>query len=836
MQSDILDITPDPKVLLALTQTPLKPLDALCELIDNGIDAFAAARIAGTPTEQPMIEVTVPGSVNISRSEGVVRVVDNGAGLDRVGLANTLRAGFSGKNRYDSLGLFGMGFNIATGKLGRQTVVTTARREDKHALRVTIDLPTVVASREFKVPVEEVEKPANFLHGTIIEVSDWWPEGDANAGFAQKLSSISKVLLRSQLGRRYATLLRRNEADAVRIIVNQEALEPFVHCVWSEERFVERKGWGNIPAQIAFNELLTTQRRCVVDGSAIPAGAIACVECGSEEFRTIEERVKGWVGIQRFDDNNKYGIDLVRKGRTIRVQEKDAFFSFANNLGEPVKEYPTDQQSGRIVGEIHLDHVPVDFQKQDFQRSTDEWTRAITFLRGGSLLPSNWEGDERNESPVSKMFQGYRKVRVFGRGDLYMGKWDDASGRATRVPRSVESEFYTRFLNGEPGYVDDERWWELVEQANVPPTIGLEECPHCGFQNVRGADVCDGCDAILKPKSCVECGEQIILSAISCPHCGASQIPEVETPWTCLVCDQVNSVDDDNCAQCGALRGAPDPMSHASLIERSEPAEELSFENRIFSMADGRKTEPLDVIVRRVAELRTSWDGDSVPTTAIRAANRIELFVDDSHPVFSMGVTTKQIIATETAQYLYGMRSDLYGRVGHSVPNIAAVVLTDVWGDTLVASPDAVADTMRSLFESLSDRLADGPEAAEFYGELDDYEQRDLADRLIALGRLDELTQMKQSGSYLRFAGPSVLAKYFRLRPDTWFGTVWNDTIPLASDVGAAAAATAREQTVGNYSRCLDDCAAFVRFVYRDPLVVARALASRDYLEAHLIA
>lgn len=31
------DFTPDPKVLIALTHTPMQPLDALCELIDNAI-------------------------------------------------------------------------------------------------------------------------------------------------------------------------------------------------------------------------------------------------------------------------------------------------------------------------------------------------------------------------------------------------------------------------------------------------------------------------------------------------------------------------------------------------------------------------------------------------------------------------------------------------------------------------------------------------------------------------------------------------------------------------------------------------------------------------------
>ncbi len=45
------DFTPDPKVLIALTHTPMLPLDALCELIDNAIDGFSAARIQGIPTD-----------------------------------------------------------------------------------------------------------------------------------------------------------------------------------------------------------------------------------------------------------------------------------------------------------------------------------------------------------------------------------------------------------------------------------------------------------------------------------------------------------------------------------------------------------------------------------------------------------------------------------------------------------------------------------------------------------------------------------------------------------------------------------------------------------------
>ena len=174
MTEEILHFDPDPKVLIALTHTPLKPLDALCELIDNGIDSFRTAAFQGQPVAHPLLEVRIPGATEVRRGEGVVRLVDNGPGLDRESLENALRAGYSDKNRYDTLGLFGMGFNIATGKLGKRTVVTTARKEDDFARRVALDLREVVRRRKFESPVEKIEKPANFEHGTMVEVGSWW--------------------------------------------------------------------------------------------------------------------------------------------------------------------------------------------------------------------------------------------------------------------------------------------------------------------------------------------------------------------------------------------------------------------------------------------------------------------------------------------------------------------------------------------------------------------------------------------------------------------------------------------------------------------------------------
>lgn len=832
---ELLDITPDPKVLLALTQTPLKPLDALCELIDNGIDAFAAARNAGVVVEHRLIEVQIPGAAAIRRGEGVVRVVDNGAGLDRTGLENTLRAGFSGKNRFDTLGLFGMGFNIATGKLGRRTVVTTARSEDQVALRVILDLPRIVSSRSFNVPVETIQKPPNFAHGTVIEIDQWWPEGDANSGFALQLASTPKANLKQQLGRRYASILRRAEDTSVRVVLNSEPLEPYEHCVWSADRFVERRGWGNIPARIDFNEVVHTQRRCIKDGSIIPTDSPRCIECGSAEFRNVEERIKGWVGIQRFDDNNRFGIDLVRNGRTIRVAEKDTFFTWSNELGEPVKEYPTDQQTGRIVGEVQLDHVPVDFQKQDFQRTTEEWSRAIAYIRGGSLLPSNWHGDQQNATPISRLFQGYRKVRVPGTSDMYMGRWDEVTNRPVRISRQIEEEFYARFVAREVGYFDDAKWWELVEAASVPPVVGMPECPHCGYQNLPSAEVCEGCEVILRSKTCIRCSAVIPASALSCPTCAASQVPEVLEPWRCEVCKSTNAVDLEACATCGAIRGAEDPMALAYLQRTSTKMDEYSFQSRLFHMADGRQTEPLTVNGYRAGELRPHWNGGAVPTVTYRRAGEIHVFVNEAHPVFaSLGVRPQELIATEAAQYLFTLRTDLTGNLAHSVPAITASVLDEIWAEELATTPEALSDSIGELFSRLSMRLEQLEESADFYAELDDFEQRELADKLISADKLGDLTELVRTGAFLRFAGASVLSKHFRVHSAAWFGGIWDETLPNATEVGESAAATAREQRVGIYQRCLDDCAAFLRFRYSDPLIVARAEASAAFLEAHI--
>lgn len=381
------DFTPDPKVLIALTHTPMQPLDALCELIDNAIDSFYSAKIQGIPVDNPVVVVTLPSRKQISVDSGVLRIQDNGPGMSAENAEKAIKAGFSGNNPYDTLGLFGMGFNISTGKLGNVTTFMTARADSATYIKTVINLEKINATKDYSLNAEELPKGNDTpfspgAHGTIIEVSNWWPAGNANRGFIQKLVQYGVPKIREEIGRRYATILRKGE---IRIIINDEKCEPYEHCIWDDSRYVTRKT-GNIPAVFRFNQTVGSTKRCGKCTAILGTDDIVCPSCGSTSVRTVEERVAGWVGVQRFDSDTEYGIDLIRNGRAIKIGEKSAFFEFVDEFKHTIKDYPIDSQYGRIVGEVNLDFVPVDFLKQDFQRSSVEWQKAMTFLRGNSSL------------------------------------------------------------------------------------------------------------------------------------------------------------------------------------------------------------------------------------------------------------------------------------------------------------------------------------------------------------------------------------------------------------------------------------------------------------------
>ena len=828
---DMIDLTPDPRVLVALTHTPLEPLDALCELVDNSIDAFMEAERQGRPITFPLITVDLPGGTEVARNAGVVRVRDNGSGLSAEATERALRAGYSGKSGRGTLGLFGMGFNIASGKLGRRTEFATIQENGK-PLRVSIDLDTIVRSGSYSVPIEPIDSIPGLQRGTMVEVTHWWPEGNANHSFIRKLAGYSKQAVRDELGRRYATILRKNR---VRIIVNGLPCEAFEHCVWGESRFVDRQGHGRIPAQFHFDEVLANSRECVECGLRIPAGENQCAECGSESFRTVEERVYGWTGIQRFDDQREFGVDLIRNGRAIRTWEQAAFFEFTDEFKKTIKDYPIDSQYGRIIGEVHLDHVPVDFLKQDFERTSEEWRRTMVFLRGASSLQPLQPNAEQNQSPIFKLYQGYRRVRIPGTRDLYMGVYSD--GKPRRVSRDVEKDFYEKFRSKLPGYYDDAEWWKLVEQADRPPARETVECPECHAQNHENAEECTVCGRLLLGKDCIVCTTLIPRAAVTCPQCGESQIPDIREPWRCEVCSESNDVSNDHCRRCANARGTPDPCSLESLSANSDKDDDLSIASFTMRLPDGSNSAALDIETYRTrAPLRPKWESEEVPLVTFRTSGRIQVFVNARHRVFSaLEMRIEEVVALEAADFVVSSNSRLVASDSKRFNTVVVStrILDERWGDVLDMNPDRLKEGIRTFLNGvrLVLRGSARERAQDIFENLSEAQVEGIVRNLVAHRRSPDVGSLVASGEYILFLDDTSVVEIFKQFPEEFFdGKVFTAAYNLPGIPGVE---IAQSQTRRMYQNCLEDVANFLSLEEPGLTIVKRAKGSLQLLESN---
>lgn len=837
------DLTPDPKVLLALTHTPMQPMDALCELIDNALDSFQAAKIYGDVPKNPVVMIELPKLSEVNNQIGIIRVRDNGIGLTADQAEKALKAGFTGNNPYDNLGLFGMGFNISTGKLGSTTKFMTTMLDNSSCIQVIIDLEKLRSERSFEVPVIEIPKPQGFQSGTIVEISSWWPEGNPNSGFVKKLVHYGMPRVREEIGRRYASILGNGE---VNIILNGEPCSPYEHCVWGESRFVERKGHGKIPAVFRFDELIGSQRRCVSCTALVSANNSKCETCGSSSFRTIEERIRGWLGIQRFDDQTEYGIDLIRNGRSIRISEKSAFFEFTDEFKKTTKDYPIDGPYGRIIGEVHINHVPVDFLKQDFQRSSPEWQRALNYLRGDSSLQPNQVGADLNKSPVFRLYQGYRRVRNIGRGDMYMGKWDPASDSPTRISRSIEKEYYEKFKKRLPGFYDDTEWWKLVEEAEKRPLEELVDCHECGAQNLRGHDVCNVCQAVLIGKDCinVDCKKTIPQSAASCPNCGVSQITEVIKPWTCEVCFAVNSEELRACSHCTSPQGTPHPLSKDRLFAGSSKSDELSIKGLTLELSDGSNSNPLDVDVAITKDsLTPAFGSKSIPLHSIKTPEKIEIYIDLSHPIFrSFRLSPEQLIASEVALVLYDSNRRLSGSQHqgvHTLSNLTWKILSTRWKGNLEDGTDRVRNDIRDFFNGLRERLPVllSDLSIDIFNDMEEGQKSEMFQNMLAVGvDLMQLESMKASSKFLFYVDYRVIADLFKKWPEYFFdGKLWNEPWNSLKELTGMDMQEIRYKTSSEYANCLDDLVSFLTLSTPDVNTTSRARLSLKILTRKLV-
>lgn len=453
------DLSPAPRVLPMLGEINLEQWRCLGELIDNSIDGFLHAERRSETINEPSVHVNLPEA---DRDDAVVQVVDNGPGMTTENLAKAVKAGWSGNNPTDNLGLFGMGFNIATARLGLTTEVWTTRSGDTEWHGLEIDFERLQRQGNFRTSHLRSPKSDSMVHGTKIVIKRLKP--------AQRqwlARSANQAMLRKRLAQAYSAMLRPSgHPIEFKLYLNNKIVKPRPFCLWDESRSTELPDLGEVQAVQSFNYPLGDRYHCIACMNWVPLASTPpseCPVCGAEgALQRRGRRVHGWIGLQRYADTVEFGLDFIRNGRKIEMSSKDLFVWRGESGDEP--EYPIDDPSrrGRFVGEIHIDHCRVNFAKERFDRSDPAWEEMVTLIRGeGPLRPEKARelGYGENRSPLFRLYKAFRRMRPHS---SVAGGWR----RLLAVPdNNIARELAQKFFEGHPDYQDDTHWWRLIEEA-----------------------------------------------------------------------------------------------------------------------------------------------------------------------------------------------------------------------------------------------------------------------------------------------------------------------------------------------------------------------------------
>ena len=483
------DITPTPRILQVLGEIDFEPHKCVGELIDNSIDSFLnnPPGTSSLNVSQPEINITVPHRRDVEDGRGRVVVEDNGAGMILAELVNAARAGYSGNSPVDNLGLFGMGFNIATARLGRITQLRSGVIGETDWSIIEINFDALQRQRSFRItPRFEPKRPSE--HGTRVTILNLRPE--QAIGIASGISGgtiRSAAGLRNWIGRTYAKYLRDSIPNfgehRLKITVDGRNIEPYRWCVWGKERYVDlssptRSGQVHrIPAYHKFDHLLGAGDFCTYCLAWMTPGMYQpniCGLCGQESLVLRERRMKGWIGIQRHLDDEEFGFDFLRNGRAILQWDKQVFSWIDPDTGKPDLEYPIDEmraRHGRIVGEVEIDHVPVHYQKDSFQEETPLWREVINNLRGASPLRPHIATKRNmsiNDSLLADVYRGFNRTRTLQGGRIHESqrRRKDPWKRDLIIDQTIAKEYHSRFLARDAEYQTDAKWYEWMLAAD----------------------------------------------------------------------------------------------------------------------------------------------------------------------------------------------------------------------------------------------------------------------------------------------------------------------------------------------------------------------------------
>ena len=757
----------------------------LAELIDNAIDAFIEAQREGIPVQRPLVAINVPaGNAQGSR----LSVRDNGPGMDAETLERAARAGWTSHDPINNLGLFGMGFNIATARLGSRTTIWTTRSGAPEWVGLKIDFGQLMKQQEFISPALSRPKPNPDLSGTEVIVESLKPEQAEWFGKAYNRSNIAR-----QLGRTYSSMIGPASTPVgFGLEINGNQVRPKLHCIWgghgNPERSVETSRHGTVDAFQPFDVRLPSRPFCTQCWNWLGPDQGTCPSCeASGVVVQRDRRVHGWLGIQRYLDRNEYGIDILRNGRKIEVGNKDIFKWFDESTDAEEIEYPIDdpRDRGRIVGEIHLDYCRVPYTKDRFVRDDTAWREMVEIVRGTTPLRPDIAramGAGENNSLLYRLFQAFRRSNPHNRR---AGGWD----RILVVPDNERAKTMARrFDAGESDYLTDLQWWELVEEAEAEVLQGGTSSDADSSETLGGGD--------------------------------GGQSDET------LGGDATDGTDISS-ATADTSEGSGTTPSRARLAGLTQQyTDELTGQRYDVEAFAVQADDP------NLAQLNCPW------TIRRTTAGPWELYVDTSAAAFrSMTLTPLDALLAELAW----LTSDFERGQQGSQATFGAILtgLRSRYARSSMLRPqDMVSESRVRLVDiarSIVGRISKEDSRA-FFDDLSPSRQESIRVNMASRG-VTNPHEATDDGRFLQYASPSIVNDFILSNPVMFFdGNYWHEAYSALDFGSSVATDEAKARTLGHYGGLLADAVWLAEQAPSDLEAMSRERLMRAFLATELLA
>jgi hypothetical protein len=750
------DLNPDPRILPMLGEINLAQWRCLAELVDNSVDGFLNATRAGVSLQDPEVSVNLPTT---DAANARVSISDNGPGMTPEVLERAVRAGWSGNNPIDSLGLFGMGFNIATARLGALTTVWTSRvgEDVEHGLQ--IDFDALRRQRHFRTPHLTRAKVDPSAHGTTITIERL--KLDQRAWLAR---AGNRAQVKRELSRAYSSMLRASGVPiSFKLTLNGTKVPATNHCVWDEARAVDHPKFGPVHAVIRVDQRLPDRPFCVACWQWLAATDPVCPACGrADDVIQRKRHVHGWVGLQRYLNESSFGVDFIRNGRKIEIGNRDLFYWRDPNSDAEELEYPIDdpRNRGRFVGEIHLDHCRVTYMKDRFDRTDPAWAEMVGILRGeGPLQPQKASGlgYANNASPLFRLFQVFRRssppnARVAGGwANVLVVRDNDEAERMAK-----------KFHEGEAEYQTDAKWWDLVvaeDNKLLTPGAGGGGGTGPGIPGFGGGG-----------------GGGSGTSGGGGTTGGGGSGPTTGTSG-------------------GRGRGTPPPPPRTAIPQLTRQylhdASGVRWDVKAF---DVQSTDPDLEGETRPWRSRTLAQGDT------------EFLVNPRHPVFRSATLTP--LDALLAELAHRTADFIKAQPGAAPFAVILADLRDKYGGPMKLDAITLANNANLLFRSIAltlPRSIAPDDGTQLFAELPSGDQEAIHHRMAARGVSNPL-KVVADGRFLEHATPRMIIDFIKRHPELFFdGRCWEAVYSDLDYQFPAATAEARARVLGNHEALLLD-------------------------------